>query len=50
MYDLISIGSISIDMYFQGDSLTNDGTRFNLAIGGKYLVEHFHGGLGGGAA
>lgn len=50
MYDLISIGSISIDMYFQGDSLTNDGTRFNLAIGGKYQVEHFHAGLGGGAA
>lgn len=50
MYDLISIGSISIDMYFQGDSLTNDGDRFNLAIGGKYQVEHFHAGLGGGAA
>jgi sugar/nucleoside kinase (ribokinase family) len=50
MYDLISIGSISVDMYFKGDSLTQDGTRFNLAMGGKYQVEHFHAGLGGGAA
>lgn len=50
MYDLISIGSISIDMYFKGDTLTNDESRFNLAIGGKYQVEHFHAGLGGGAA
>lgn len=50
MYDLISIGSISVDMYFKGDSLTNDDKRFNLAIGGKYQVEHFYAGLGGGAA
>lgn len=50
MYDLICIGSISIDMYFQGDSLTNDSNRFNLAIGGKYQVNYFHAGLGGGAA
>lgn len=50
MYDLISIGSISIDMFYQGDSLTHDKDRFNLAMGGKYQVEHFHAGLGGGAA
>lgn len=50
MYDLICIGSISVDLYYQGDSLTNDGDRFNLAIGGKYQVNHFHAGLGGGAA
>jgi sugar/nucleoside kinase (ribokinase family) len=50
MYDLICIGSISVDLYYQGDSLTNDGERFNLAIGGKYQVNHFHAGLGGGAA
>lgn len=37
-------------MYFQGDSLTNDSERFNLAIGGKYQVNYFHAGLGGGAA
>jgi len=50
MYDLISIGGISIDMFYQGTSLTNDKTRFNLAIGGKYQVDHFHADLGGGAA
>ncbi len=50
MYDLICIGSISIDMFYQGASLTNDKTRFNLAIGGKYQVDHFQAGLGGGAA
>lgn len=50
MYDLISIGSISIDMYYRGDSLTQKEGRFNLAVGGKYLVDHFYAGLGGGAA
>ncbi len=50
MYDLISIGNISVDMYFQGESLTRDDSRFNLAIGGKYLTDYFHEGLGGGGA
>jgi len=50
MYDLITIGSISIDMYYKGDSLTQKEGRFNLALGGKYLVDHFYAGLGGGAA
>lgn len=50
MYDLISIGSISIDLYFKGDSLTFKDGRFQLAIGGKYLAEHFYTGLGGGGA
>ncbi len=50
MYDLITIGSISIDMYYRGDSLTQKDGRFSLAIGGKYLVDHFYEGLGGGAA
>ena len=50
MYDLITIGSISIDMYYRGDSLTQKDGRFALAVGGKYLVEHFYAGLGGGAA
>lgn len=50
MYDLITIGSISIDMYFRGDSLTQKDGRFALALGGKYLVDHFYAGLGGGAA
>lgn len=50
MYDLITIGSISIDMYYHGDSLTQKDGRFNLAVGGKYLVDYFYAGLGGGAA
>jgi len=50
MYDLISIGNISIDLFFQGESLTHTGNRFNLALGGKYLVDHFYEALGGGGA
>jgi len=50
MYDLITIGSISIDMYYRGDALTQKEGRFNLAVGGKYLVDYFFAGLGGGAA
>lgn len=50
MYDLISIGNISIDLFFQGDTLTHTGNRFNLALGGKYLVDHFYQTLGGGGA
>lgn len=50
MYDVITIGSISIDMYYRGDSLTEKEGRFALALGGKYQVDHFYAGLGGGAA
>ncbi len=50
MYDLICIGGISIDLYFKGDSLTFKDDRFQLAIGGKYLAEHFYVGIGGGGA
>ncbi|OGK10677.1 hypothetical protein A2767_06325 [Candidatus Roizmanbacteria bacterium RIFCSPHIGHO2_01_FULL_35_10] len=48
MFDLISIGNISIDLYFKGDSLTFEKNRFQLAIGGKYFVDQFHTGIGGG--
>lgn len=50
MHDLISVGSISIDFYFRGDSLTYKENRFQLAIGGKYSVDNFYTGLGGGGA
>ncbi|NTU47081.1 carbohydrate kinase family protein [Candidatus Roizmanbacteria bacterium] len=50
MYDLISIGAIGIDFYFQGESLTVDEGRFQLAYGGKYFVDHFKESLGGGGA
>lgn len=48
MYDLISVGSISLDLYFSGKSLTFDEDRFRLAIGGKYLTDYFHLDIGGG--
>lgn len=50
MFDLISIGSISIDLYFKGESLTFKDNRFQLAVGGKYVVENFYEGIGGGGA
>ncbi|MCX7881337.1 MAG: carbohydrate kinase family protein [Patescibacteria group bacterium] len=49
MFDLISIGSISIDLYFKGDSLTFYNNRFYLALG-KYVAENFYESLGGGGA
>lgn len=47
MYELVSIGDITMDMYFQGDSLTQENGRFSLAIGGKYYTNVFHSGIGG---
>lgn len=49
MLDLISIGTVSIDLYFTGESLTHDKDRFEFAIGGKYFAEKFFENLGGGA-
>jgi sugar/nucleoside kinase (ribokinase family) len=49
MYDIISIGNICIDLYFRGKSLTQNGERFQLAIGGKYYTDNFHEDVGGGA-
>jgi sugar/nucleoside kinase (ribokinase family) len=50
MYDLISIGSVTIDLYFKGQSLTKKDDRFYLAIGGKYVIDYFYESLGGGGA
>lgn len=50
MLDLISIGNITIDLFFKGDSLTQKDKRFQLALGGKYVAEYFHESLGGGGA
>lgn len=50
MYDLITVGGISLDFYFKGESLTYKDHRFQLAIGGKYLATEFHHSVGGGAA
>jgi len=50
MLDLISIGNITIDLFFKGDSLTQKDKRFQLALGGKYVTQYFHESLGGGGA
>lgn len=50
MYDLITIGDITIDLFFKGKSLTQKDGRFYLAIGGKYHVDYFYESLGGGGA
>ncbi len=49
MYDLVSIGSLTVDLYFQSEHLTAKQGRFELVQGGKYFTEHFHESLGGGA-
>ncbi|MBI2641117.1 carbohydrate kinase family protein, partial [Candidatus Roizmanbacteria bacterium] len=48
MFDLISIGSISIDLFFKSDTFTFSNNRFQLAVGGKYFAPYFHTGIGGG--
>ncbi|MEK7633406.1 MAG: carbohydrate kinase family protein [Patescibacteria group bacterium] len=48
MYDLISVGNISIDLYYKGKSFTKNKERFLLAIGGKYYADYFHEDVGGG--
>ena len=48
MIDLVSIGSLTLDLFFQDESLTIQKDRFYLAIGGKYVVEKFVEGVGGG--
>lgn len=50
MYDLISIGNISIDLFFKGESFTFKDNRFQLAVGGKYFAEQFYTSIGGGGA
>ena len=50
MYDLVSFGDIVIDLFFKGETLTFKDNRFQLAVGGKYFVDHFSESLGGGGA
>ena len=50
MYDLVSVGNISVDLFFQGESLTHDRERFQLAIGGKYFTDKAVQTVGGGGA
>lgn len=50
MFDLISIGNISLDLFFKGESLTFENNRFQLAVGGKYFVNTLYKSVGGGGA
>lgn len=50
MLDLIAIGNISADLFFKADTLTQKDDRFQLAIGGKYMVDNFEMHVGGGGA
>lgn len=50
MFDLVTFGDITIDLFFKGDSLTEEKDRFHLAIGGKYSADMFYESLGGGGA
>jgi len=50
MYDLITLGNITSDLYFQADKLTTKDKRFYLAIGGKYFLEGFKLSVGGSGA
>src|SRR3989339_187070 len=48
MSEVLSIGSLTLDLFFQDQSLTIKKNRFNLALGGKYVVASFNQGIGGG--
>lgn len=50
MLDLLTIGTVTIDLYYKGESLSEKDAHFNLAIGGKYFADSFYEGLGGGGA
>lgn len=49
MYDLVTIGTVTVDLYYKGTSLPYVDNHFQLASGGKYFVDFFHAGIGGGA-
>lgn len=49
MYDLVSVGTTTIDMYFLGGDLKAKGNTFELTCGGKYFVDSFQESIGGGA-
>lgn len=50
MYQLVAIGDITIDLFYKGETLTQQKDRFHLAIGGKYYTDEFYHSLGGSAA
>lgn len=49
MYDLVSVGTTTIDMYFKGGALEVKDNKFDLVCGNKYFVDSFQESIGGGA-
>ncbi len=49
MYDLVSVGTTTIDMYFKGGALEVKDGKFDLVCGNKYFVDFFTESIGGGA-
>lgn len=49
MYDVLCVGTTTVDLYYKGKSLHHDKNHFNLSIGGKYFADFFYEGVGGGA-
>lgn len=50
MIKIITVGSATIDLYFQDDQLPQVKNRLSLAYGGKYTAENFVLATGGGGA
>jgi sugar/nucleoside kinase (ribokinase family) len=50
MFDLITVGNISVDLFYKGESITYKNNRFQLAIGGKYFADSVIEAIGGGGA
>ncbi|MEI7653063.1 MAG: carbohydrate kinase family protein [bacterium] len=49
MYDVICVGTTTIDMYYRGGDLTLKNGSFDLVHGNKYFADFFHESVGGGA-
>ncbi|MEI6533173.1 MAG: carbohydrate kinase family protein [Candidatus Roizmanbacteria bacterium] len=49
MYDLLSIGTLGVDLYYQSESYSIENNKISFVLGDKYLAESFFVGIGGGA-
>lgn len=50
MYDLVTIGNITVDLYFQSADFFTKDKKCCFTLGGKYIVKNFYQSIGGGAA
>lgn len=49
MYEVICVGTTTIDMYYRGNDLKVKDGSFDLVLGNKYFADFFHESVGGGA-